>query len=97
MEDNKTLQQLGGLAVAEKTPPETCPRCGKVFSGKTWHSYLGHLGLHGLADNYFGGDIKAAQKRLQLNALARLDPAPWNNAWPRYQPIKETPMHEVNP
>ncbi|MCK6625549.1 MAG: hypothetical protein L6R45_10285 [Anaerolineae bacterium] len=48
---------------------------------------LGHLGLHGWADKRFGGDMAAAQKRLQQNGLARLDPAPWNGAWPKYRPV----------
>lgn len=77
----------GGKAVKVKTPPATCSRCGQEMAGRTWHSYLGHLGLHGLADRYFGGDMQAAQKRLRLNSLALQDPAPWNGAWPKYVPI----------
>ena len=84
----KSLQQLGGLAVKTKEPPLNCPRCGKpILFGTPWHSYLGHLGLHGLADKYFDGDLVAAQKHLRNNGLARQDPAPWNNAWPKYEPI----------
>ena len=84
-----TKQSAGGLAVARKYPPATCARCGKpIVFGSPWHSYLGHLGLHGLADRYFDGDIQAAQKRLRQNGLARQDPAPWNNAWPRYRPVQ---------
>lgn len=84
-----TKQQLGGRAVAAKTAPLCCPRCGKTYPfAHPWMAHLGHLGLHGLADKYFNGDIKAAQKRLQQNGLARLDPAPWNNAWPRYRPVR---------
>ena len=56
--------------------------------GSSWYSYLGHLGLHGLADRYFGGDMKAAQKRLRENGLARQDPMPWNGAYKPYRPIK---------
>lgn len=82
----------GGKAVKTKTPPDTCPRCGRSMAGRTWHSYLGHLGLHGLANNYFGGDMRAAQKRLQQNGLARQDPFPGNGAWPRYRPMTG---HEV--
>lgn len=90
MSHQLTPQQLGGLAVAKKHAPLKCPRCGKEYPFATpWHSYLGHLGLHGLADNHFGGDIKAAQRRLQRNGLARQDPAPWNGAWPKYKPIFE--------
>lgn len=85
-----TPQQLGGLAVKEKPAPMICPRCGKQFPFLTeWHAYLGHLGLHGLADKYFGGDMAAAQKRLRQNGLARMDPAPWNRAWKRYKPITQ--------
>lgn len=57
------------------------------MQGRVYHSYLGHLGLHGIADKYFDGDIKAAQKRLRENGRARSDPAPWNGAWKSYQPI----------
>lgn len=85
-----TIQQLGGLAVAKKHAPTRCPRCGKQYPFATpYMSYLGHLGLHGLADKYFSGDIQAAQAHLRQNGLARQDPAPWNNAWPKYQPVKE--------
>ena len=84
------IQSLGGKAVIDKIPPAYCPRCHKPIEfGTAWHSYLGHLGLHGLADKYFGGDIEAAQKHLRNNGLARLDPAPWNGAWPKYIPIME--------
>ncbi len=84
----------GGKAVKAKTPPATCPRCSRQMTGRTWHSYLGHLGLHGLAERHFGGDIQAAQKHLQQNGLARLDPFPGNGAWPKYSPITG---HEVPP
>jgi len=82
-------QSAGGLAVARKDPPASCARCGKKMPFLTpWHSYLGHLGLHGLADRYFGGDLKAAQTRLRQNGLARQDPMPWNGAYKPYRPIK---------
>jgi len=80
-------QQAGGLAVAKKEPPYRCKYkgCEKTFTfGTSWHSYLGHLGLHGVANKYFKGDIKAAQEHLRKNGLARQDPAPWNGAWPSY-------------
>lgn len=81
-------QQKGGKALAQKECPLSCPRCGKQFMFLApYHSYLGHLGLHGLADRYFNGDIQAAQKRLRENGLARQDPAPWNRAFPPYQPV----------
>jgi hypothetical protein len=88
---------LGGRAVKGKTPPDTCLRCGRSMAGRRWHSYLGHLGLHGLADKYFGGDIEAAQKRLRQNALARQDPAPWNGAWPRYVPVTKPGADQPEP
>ncbi len=80
---------LGGRAVGSKTPPPVCRRCGRSMEGRTWHSYLGHLGLHGLADKHFGGDLHAAQRRLRNNGLARQDPAPGNGAWPSYRPVME--------
>jgi hypothetical protein len=84
--------RAGGLAVRSKTPPAFCPRsgCEKHFpKGTKWHSYLGHLGLHGLADKYFNGDLHAAQAHLRSNGLASGDPAPWNNAWPKYKPLPD--------
>lgn len=59
------------------------------MKGRSWHSYLGHLGLHGLAERYFDGDIQAAQTRLRQNGLARQDPFPANGAWPRYAPVQQ--------
>lgn len=85
----KKNASLGGKAVKKKAPPEKCPKCGESMTGRIWHSYLGHLGLHGLADRHFDGDLKKAQERLRNNSLAIQDPAPWNNAWPRYRPILE--------
>lgn len=85
-----TTQQKGGKAVANKMPPAYCPRCHKEIAwGTTWHQYLGHLGLHGLADKFFNGDITAAQKRLRENGLPKQDPMPYNNAWPKYKPVVE--------
>lgn len=80
---------LGGKAVVTKTPPTKCPRCGRPMEGRVWHSYLGHLGLHGLADNHFGGNLEAAQRRLRQNGLARQDPMPRNGAMPTYKPVGE--------
>lgn len=89
MQAKTTRQSAGGRAVAKKDPPASCPRCHKpIMFGSPWHSYLGHLGLHGLANKYFNGDIRAAQQRLAANGRARLDPAPWNGAWPPYRPIQ---------
>ena len=83
----KTYQSLGGKAVIGKLPPPHCPRCNKSMQGRTYHSFLGHLGLHGLADHHFNGDIEAAQKRLRENGRARSDPFPGNGAWQPYRAI----------
>jgi hypothetical protein len=77
----------GGRAVIGKMAPDVCPRCGLDMSGRVWHSYLGHLGLHGLADAHFDGDIEAAQARLRENGLARQDPFPGNGAFAAYRPV----------
>jgi hypothetical protein len=61
---------------------------------RSWHSYLGHLGIHGLADKYFDGDIKAAQTRLRENGLAKQDPFPENKAWRPYQPVQQSTMFD---
>ena len=93
MEQKPAPQSAGGKAVAQKEAPSRCPRCKKEFPFCTpWHVYLGHLGLHGLADKYFGGDIQAAQKRLRQNGLARQTKgATWDNgAWPKYRPVTES-------
>lgn len=85
------VRRLGGLAVRSKTPPDVCPDCGRQIAeaGYTWHQWLGHRGLHGLADRYFDGDVEDCQRRLRRNGIARGDPAPWNNAMPRYIPVQE--------
>lgn len=85
----RRIHVLGGKALIEKSAPATCPRCELSMQGRTYHSYLGHLGLHGLADKYFDGDIVAAQKRLRQNGLAKQDPFPGNSAWPTYVPVQE--------
>ena len=82
-------QSLGGKAVISKAAPAVCPRCNMDMSGRSWHSFLGHLGLHGLADKYFEGDIQAAQKHLRENGVARQDPFPGNGAWKAYRPVHE--------
>jgi len=85
---NRTNNRPGGKAISEKTAPLNCPKCGKEFRFlEAWHVYLGHLGLHGLADRYFDGDICQAQKHLRNNGLARQDPAPWNGAFPKYKAL----------
>lgn len=83
----KHVHRLGGKAVIGKAPPASCPQCSEPMQGRTYHSYLGHLGLHGVANKYFGGDMRAAQKRLRENGLARQDPFPDNRAWRPYRPI----------
>jgi hypothetical protein len=65
------------------------------MEGRSYHSYLGHLGLHGLADKYFEGDVQAAQKRLRENGRARSDPFPGNGAWNRYVPILQELPNEL--
>ena len=77
----------GGRAVSAKVPPTVCPDCGRNLSGYSWHRYLGHRGLHGLAVRYFGGDLDATQRRLRENGIARQDPAAWNGAFRRYTPV----------
>jgi hypothetical protein len=86
---------LGGQAVIKKTPPQRCPRCNQSMEGRTYHSYLGHLGLHGLAEKHFKGDVQAAQKRLRENGRARSDPFPGNGAWKPYVPIQSYPPNEL--
>lgn len=91
----KRRAQAGGRAVIDKQPPQSCPRCNRPMDKKTWHGYLGHLGIHGLADKYFDGDFQAAQKRLRENGRARSDPFPGNGAWKPYRPIQQYPPEEL--
>ena len=90
----RKVQSLGGKAVISKVPPKECPRCGASMQGRSWHSYLGHLGIHGLANKYFNGDFKAAQKRLRENGTARSDPFPGNGAFKPYQPVQQSTMFD---
>lgn len=78
-----TPQALGGLAVKNRTPPKYCLRCRADFRHKSYHQWLGHMGLHGYADKYHGGDISKAARRLARNGLASQDPCPWNGAFKR--------------
>lgn len=86
-----TIQALGakagGLAVRNRTPPNRCPRCRASFKGRSWHSWLGHKGLHTYADKYHSGDMSQAAKRLAMNSVAKYDPAPWNGAF-KYKPAQ---------
>ena len=63
-------------AQAKAAVPAACPHCGCPLDGYDFNRYLGHLGLHGLADNHSNGDLVAAQRRLRQNGLAGQDPAP---------------------
>lgn len=82
-------RRAGGLTTSAKIAPRgtRCPRCGKSFSGKPWMAYIGHKGLHGLADRYFSGCLSSAARRMALNSVAKYDPAPWNGAF-QYKPIQ---------
>ena len=91
----KSIQSLGGQAVISKSAPAICPRCNASMIGRSWHSFLGHLGLHGLANKYFNGDIHAAQKQLRENGLARQDPFPGNGAWQAYRPVQQPTLWEA--
>lgn len=71
---------LGGQAVKDRTPPDVCPQCGASMAGRSWHSYLGHLGLHATADRHYGGDAVAALR----DALSKQDPVPENGAWQQW-------------
>ena len=92
-----TPQQLGGLAVKDKTFPRACPRCGASMRDKTYHGYLGHLGMHGYADKYFCGNVSAAARQLCFNAMAAYDPAPWNGVWQRRKKSAKTYQAKGNP
>lgn len=72
---------LGGQAVKDRKPPDTCPKCGQDVSKRTWHSYIGHLGLHSTADKYYSGDAVAALR----DALSKQDPFPENGAWSQFR------------
>jgi hypothetical protein len=72
---------LGGLAVKNKKPPNTCPKCGVSMKGRKWHSFLGHLGLHSTAERHFDGDAVAALR----HALSFQDPFPENGAWQQWR------------
>lgn len=86
-------QQKGGKAVSKKYAPlYPCPHCGKVYPVATpYMAWLGHMGLHGLANRYFGGDIRAAQRRLSDNGRARQEAgASWSNgAFKPYRPVMD--------
>jgi ATP-dependent exoDNAse (exonuclease V) beta subunit len=76
-------QALGGLAVKSHLFPARCPRCRVSLAGKTYHGYLGHMGMHTYADRYYCGDTSAAARQLAYNGLASQDPMPWNGAFQR--------------
>jgi hypothetical protein len=84
----KKPKQQNKDPLGRKYAPAYCEKCHEPLPFTyTWRNYLGHLGLHGLADSRFNGDIRAAQKHLRQNGLAKQDVAPWNNAWPKYKPL----------
>lgn len=74
-------QSAGGLAVKSTPFPMRCPRCRASLAGKTYHGYLGHMGLHTYADRYYCGHMSAAARQLAYNGLASQDPMPWNGAF----------------
>jgi len=86
----KRIHVLGGRAAVNNPVPAVCPYCHASMQGRSYHSYLGHLGLHGLANKYFKGNLQAAQKRLRENGRARSDPFRGNGAWKPYRPILVT-------
>lgn len=87
---SRSVQSLGGKALAKKWAPSRCPKCGKELDLTiTWYGYLGHLSFHKLADKYFGGDVAKLQKRLRENGQARQDPFPANRAFKPYRKIGE--------
>lgn len=93
---SRDIQSKGGKAVAKKVPPHACPICGWFYPWHyLWHNHLGHLARHKFADRYFGGDMRQALRWLQNNALAAIDPMPWNNAWPKRKPLP--PKKEPGP
>lgn len=42
----------GGEAVKGLTPPDKCPNCGASMTGRSWHSYLGHLAIEKTSAKY---------------------------------------------
>ena len=74
-------RQRGGRTTAGKVAPAACRKCGKTFSSHL--AYAGHLGLHGLADRYCGGDMKEALTKFNLLGIAATDCCPANGAFAR--------------
>ena len=86
----------GGRATAA-LPGGICPRPDCVSSFDTRMQLLGHLGLHGFADRFTGGDLIKARLKLGLTGAAATDPAPWNGAFAEGHKIlaqirEETPL-----
>ena len=92
---NNLSGSAGGKAVALKPAPEVCEVCGKSMKGRSWHSYLGHKGLHGFARNHFGGNEAAARYHLTQNSLALAEQGmSWRNAAsPVYKNITKGERH----
>ena len=72
-------RRRGGRTTSNLPAPGPCPRCGRKF--KTHMQYAGHLGLHGFADKYTDGDMKAAGLKLGIIGAAATDPFPENGAF----------------
>jgi len=62
-------------------PGGRCEECGLDFA--THAAYAGHLGLHGFANHWTGGDIAAARDLLSQSGAASMDPFPGNGAFSR--------------
>lgn len=79
---------LGGAAVKGRKPPDVCPVCGKPMAGRSWHSYLGHLGAHKTAEKWGIGDPSDLYRYL----LAKYqDPYPENGAFSQWMALE---VHE---
>jgi hypothetical protein len=72
-------RRRGGKTTASLPAPGPCPRCGRRFESHL--QYAGHLGLHGFADRYTEGDLKAAGLKLGIVGAAAIDPFPENGAF----------------
>lgn len=68
----------GGKNVARMSGG-VCSKCGAYFS--THAKLAGHLGLHGFADRFCGGDVIAARSKLSIMGAAMSDPVPENGAF----------------
>lgn len=83
----------GGRAIAAM-PGGKCPRAGcggKHFATRL--ALIGHKGLHGFADRFTGGDMRAAARMFNLIGQAATDPFPRNGAFSKahkaWEEVKE--------